>query len=114
MFATELYEACILFHTHTHTHTHVDSGGTSGCRCCASTSPFEDPPRDTAGLVAMTGSSHAAALVASAALLVRQYMVQVSLSLSCSPFLSHAHIHRHIRTYTHSLFFLSLALSFFC
>ena len=49
------------------------SQGTNGCRTCAGTLPHDQPPRDTAALVAMSGSKQAAAVVAAAALLVRQY-----------------------------------------
>ena len=49
------------------------SQGTNGCRTCVGTIPHDQPPRDTAALVAMSGSKQAAAVVAAAALLVRQY-----------------------------------------
>ena len=50
------------------------SGGTGGCRCCATSRPHGEPPSDTAGLVAMSGSEQAAAVVSAAVLLVRQYL----------------------------------------
>ena len=49
------------------------SHGTNGCRTCMRTLPYEQPPRDTAALVAMSGSKQAAAVVTAAVLMVRQY-----------------------------------------